>query len=236
MDDAVTLPLPAGQLGASTAARQRVATPGEERVEVDQSQEGLLQLRRPRPQRIGQLAQNPLHLAGLGDVQLTQPVHRLDRRGRLDEQRGAAGRLVVYDPAHLGAPFATYRDAVALGADRHRGVGYRDALGQAGDDRLELTHQFGAGRADRASQPLQLGRRPVVQALALLIERRLQAFLQRLVRQQTRRQLRQPRKAIRLGQDGAGDGSRPAEQLQAADQLAHRPDAARHRQPVQRPP
>ncbi len=107
-------------------------------------------------------------------MQLAQVVHRLNGGGRLDEERGAAGRLVVHDAADLRATFPADRDAVAAVADRDRGVGYGDPLRQSPRQRLEGSDQVAADRANGTAQPLELGGGGILERLAVLVKRFLQ--------------------------------------------------------------
>ena len=67
-----------------------------------------------RTECVGQLAQDAVGLASLLRFQLPDPVARLDRRRRLDEQRRAGCRGVLDDARHGAAPVSrrigmTYR-------------------------------------------------------------------------------------------------------------------------------
>ena len=65
---------------------------------------------------LAQRAQDALDLALLFEDQRAPAIAHLDHGQRLDEQRGAAGRLIVDDARHLAARLGADRDDVAAGA------------------------------------------------------------------------------------------------------------------------
>ena len=99
----------------------------------------------------GEVAQDPVHLAGLAEFQLTDLVHRLDRARWLDEQGPAACGSVVYEAARDPLPLAAYRDAVTAVSDGDRGVGHANAFRQLAGVAREFVDEPAAPRRERAT-------------------------------------------------------------------------------------
>ena len=165
-----------------------------------------------RPKRIGELAEYAIDLLALFGLELANAVSELDGRRRLDEQRGASGRRAVNDAADTAAALTSHRDhipAVAHG-DRH----VRDAMVwvEPLDRTLEKPNEVTFGGAQFAPNAAQRGRGVIFDG-AVIVNRPLDAVLERLGAEQTLRQWRQhcPRdsRAPLIAQRVTGSSRRP---------------------------
>ena len=101
------------ELGIGAPVRERIARAPVQRIERDERLERRGDRLALRSQRLRELQQDPLALCDLLGFELAYAIPRLDRGGRLHEQRLPRLRTVVHDPAERAATLATHRDHVA---------------------------------------------------------------------------------------------------------------------------
>ena len=150
--------------------RIRIARLGEGQIDLRQRLDGAhdaagLLAHQPRQRR-----QDAPDFLRFGQLQLAPGVVQVHRGQRLDEERGARGRLVVHQAADAVLEVGLERDHVApiaLGDDRLLQVG---AVLRIGDDALELLQQAVVGQPQVAPDVGQLVRGRV-EHLAALVER-----------------------------------------------------------------
>ena len=109
-----------------------VARLGEDEVQVPQRLDGLPQRAGLGSDDVRQLAQDAADFLFFGQLRLAPLVVQLYHRQRLDEQGGAAARLIVHQPGYPALELGAQRNDVAplaLGDDRFLQVGLVRARG-----------------------------------------------------------------------------------------------------------
>ena len=107
--------------------------------------------------RPAQLGEHAVDFLLLLDLELPPAVRQVEYRQRLDEQRGAAGRLVVHDPLHLLPVLHLDGEHVPTLAHRDDRILKGGPVGRRGHQLLELGHQAVVGPAHLHTHLAQLG-------------------------------------------------------------------------------
>ena len=109
----------------------------------------------------GKLRENALDLRFFLRFQLADLVVCLDRRHRLDEERGAGGRNIVHEPRNAALAFGLDRNNVAIRARRDDRVLQKLRHGRRGDDLLQAVAHASRRRAHFAADVRKLTARAV---------------------------------------------------------------------------
>src|SRR5688500_9372603 len=164
------------QLRPAPTMRTGVPRPRIERIDNDELCQRHAQCVGVRMHSRRYLAQDALHFARLGNFQLAQAVHRIDRYGRLDEEGAACRGLIVNDAADLRAPLAAYRYDVTAFANTDRRILHLEPVRERRHVVLELPDDFCARAAQLAADAAELARR-IVTHFATVIDRALDLLL-----------------------------------------------------------
>ncbi len=154
----------------------RKARAGVQRVQIDECVERFPKGGRQRAQLVGQVGENAIHLSPFLGFELSDAIHCLYGRRRLDKERSTGGRGVLHDPPDDSAGLSSNGDDVSPIAHGYRGVADLVVWIEPRHDALEQSDQFALRTAQLAAHAAEQRRR-LISDRPILSDRPIDASL-----------------------------------------------------------